>query len=222
MAAKQTVSISVIRRLPRYYRFLGELSKAGLNRISSRELSEKMGLTASQIRQDLNCFGGFGQQGYGYNVNSLREEIANILGLNNKLKTILIGIGNLGKALVSYLDFGQRGFQLTGIFDKNPQLIGTSIAGYQVQDIEQLSEFCREQHPMVAILAIPKTAAESLSEQLIQCGIRCFWNFSHYDFTLYYEDVIVENVHLTDSLMTLGYRVNESLRTHDESEQNQD
>lgn len=214
MAGKPTVSISVIRRLPRYYRFLGELSKAGTNRISSRELSERMGLTASQIRQDLNCFGGFGQQGYGYNVASLREEIAKILGLDKKLNTILIGVGNLGKAIVSHLDFGQRGFNLTAVFDNNPKLVGTAIAGLTIKDTDQLVSFCMSHPTDVAILTIPKAAAESLSERLIQCGIRCFWNFSHYDFALHYDDVVVENVHLTDSLMTLGYRVNEYLRAN--------
>lgn len=213
MSVKSSVSLSVIRRLPRYYRFLGELSRAGIQRISSRELSERMGLTASQIRQDLNCFGGFGQQGYGYNVVSLREEIAKILGLDTQLETILIGVGNLGRAIVSHLDFTQRGFHLSAVFDNNPRLIGTEIAGQAILDIDQLEVFCSG-HPVdVAILTIPKTAAEALSERLIQCGIRCFWNFSHYDFALHYDNVIVENVHLTDSLMTLGYRVNEQLRS---------
>ena len=213
MAVKPTVSISVIRRLPRYYRFLGDLAKAGINRISSRELSERMGLTASQIRQDLNCFGGFGQQGYGYNVSSLREEIARILGLDNQLNTILIGVGNLGRAIVSHLDFGQRGFNLTAVFDNNPELCGTTIAGMTIMDPSMLEEYCSAHPTQVAILTIPRTAAEALSERLIQCGIRCFWNFSHYDFNLDYENVVVENVNLTDSLMTLGYRVNEYLRT---------
>lgn len=221
MSDKANVSISVIRRLPRYYRFLGELSSSGINRISSRELSEKMGLTASQIRQDLNCFGGFGQQGYGYNVLSLREEIANILGLDHQLSTILIGVGNLGSAIVSYLDFESRGFALKGMFDVNPELIGQQMKGLRIQHVDDLGSFCEENHPAVAILCIPKTAAEPLSSTLIDCGIRCFWNFSHYDFTLDYKDVIVENVHLTDSLMTLGYRVNEVRRKQEAAQQSE-
>lgn len=213
MATKSSVSISVIKRLPRYYRFLGELMKSGCNRISSRELSEKMGLTASQIRQDLNCFGGFGQQGYGYNVVSLREEIANILGLNNILDTILVGVGNLGKAVAFHIDFEHRGFRLIGLFDKNPDLIGKPVGNLKIMDTETLTAFCQQNHPKVAILCVPKTAAEPLSKTLVQAGVKCFWNFSHYDLTMEYDDVIVENVHLSDSLMTLGYRVNDSLRT---------
>ena len=216
MSVKPSVSLSVIRRLPRYYRFLGELSRAGTQRISSRELSERMGLTASQIRQDLNCFGGFGQQGYGYNVASLRSEIARILGLDKQLEAILIGVGNLGRAIVSHLDFEQRGFHLAAVFDNNPRLIGTAISGQTILDIDQLEAFCAEHPADVAILTIPKAAAEALSERLIQCGIRAFWNFSHYDFALHYDNVVVENVHLTDSLMTLGYRVNEQLRSGSE------
>lgn len=212
MSAKSSVSMSVIRRLPRYYRFLGELMKSGCSRISSRELSEKMGLTASQIRQDLNCFGGFGQQGYGYNVVSLREEIANILGLNNVLDAILIGVGNLGKAVSSHMDFKQRGFHLIGLFDNNAKLVGTQLNGLTIQNTSEMVDFCQQHKPSVAILCIPKVSAELLSQQLIDSGIRCFWNFSHFDFNLEYEDVIVENVHLSDSLMTLCYRSNEKLR----------
>lgn len=212
MSVKPSVSLSVIRRLPRYYRFLGELKKSGCIRISSRELSQRMGLTASQIRQDLNCFGGFGQQGYGYNVVSLYEEIAKILGLDHKLDAILIGVGNLGKAVASHMNFGERGFRLVGLFDSNPSLIGKDLSGIKIMDTTELQTFCKERKPTVAILCIPKSAAESLGKCLLDCGIRCFWNFSHYDFTLEYDDVIVENVHLSDSLMTLGYRVNEKLR----------
>ncbi len=171
-----------------------------------------MGLTASQIRQDLNCFGGFGQQGYGYNVVSLYEEIAKILGLDHKLDAILIGVGNLGKAVASHMNFAERGFRLIGLFDSNPSLIGKELSGIKIMDTSELQSFCEERKPTVAILCIPKAAAESLGKRLLDCGIRCFWNFSHYDFTLEYDDVIVENVHLSDSLMTLGYRVNEKLR----------
>lgn len=218
MSVKSSVSLSVIRRLPRYYRFLGELKKSGRDRISSRELSELMGLTASQIRQDLNCFGGFGQQGYGYNVLSLYDEIARILGLDSHLPTILIGVGNLGKAIASHMHFEQRGFSLVGLFDSNPALVGTERAGLTIRNTNELESFCKENAPRVAILCIPKTAAEGLGRQLVSYGIKCFWNFSHYDLALEYNDVIVENVHLSDSLMTLGYRVNEQIRKEADEE----
>lgn len=211
--AKDTISNLVIRRLPRYYRFLGDLDAMGITKISSRELSERMGLTASQIRQDLNCFGGFGQQGYGYNIVDLRYEIGKILGLNIKNKAILIGAGNLGKAIASHINFDKMGFSLAGIFDKDPDCIGTSITDIKVSDISELEKFCKENKPQVAILCIPKNAANHLSEQLIDLGITAFWNFSHYDFRLSNQNVVVENVHLGDSLMVLSY----NLRTKNES-----
>ncbi len=210
--AKETISNLVIRRLPRYYRFLGDLDAMGITKISSRELSERMGLTASQIRQDLNCFGGFGQQGYGYNIRDLRYEIGKILGLNIQNKAILIGAGNLGRAIASHINFDKNGFSLIGIFDNDPSRIGTSIMDIQVSDIAELEKFCNENKPEVAVLCIPKTAANHLSEILIGLGITAFWNFSHYDFRLSNQDVIVENVHLGDSLMVLSY----NLRTRDE------
>lgn len=205
---ENSISISVIRRMPRYYRFLGELEKAGCTRISSRELSEKMGLTASQIRQDLNCFGGFGQQGYGYNVPLLREEIGKILGLDKKLKAILIGVGNLGRAIVTHMDFEARGFNLIGLFDNAPDIIGSTVNNHVVENIENMGKFCKKHKPSVAILCIPKHAAKELSEQLVEMGIKGFWNFSHYDLKLNYDGIVVENVHLGDSLMTLSYMVN--------------
>lgn len=206
------VSLSVIRRLPRYYRFLGELAKTGCTRISSRELSEKMGLTASQIRQDLNCFGGFGQQGYGYNVPALQEEISKILGLDQKLDAILIGVGNLGQAIVTHMDFEARGFNLLALFDNSRDIIGSNINHHVVEDIKYLSSFCEKHKPTVAILCIPKEAAKELSERLVELGIRGFWNFSHYDLALNYKGIVVENVHLGDSLMTLTYMVNRELK----------
>lgn len=210
--AKETISNLVIRRLPRYYRFLGDLDAMGITKISSRELSERMGLTASQIRQDLNCFGGFGQQGYGYNIRDLRYEIGKILGLNIQNKAILIGAGNLGRAIASHINFDKNGFSLIGIFDNDSSRIGTSIMDIPVSDIAELEKFCSENKPEVAVLCIPKTAANHLSEILIGLGITAFWNFSHYDFRLSNQDVIVENVHLGDSLMVLSY----NLRTRDE------
>ncbi|MCL1823486.1 MAG: redox-sensing transcriptional repressor Rex [Oscillospiraceae bacterium] len=208
MPAKEYISNSVIRRLPRYYRFLGDLQKEGLLKISSGELSARMKLTASQIRQDLNCFGGFGQQGYGYNVEELRSEIGVIIGVEQKVKTILIGAGNLGKALTAYFDFERYGCELMGVFDINLQLAGTKLGGFPVMHMSKLTEFCHERKPEVAVLCIPQESAGSVSETLITCGVKAFWNFSHYDINLHFDDIIVENVHLGDSLLTLSYNVN--------------
>ena len=203
------ISDSVIRRLPRYYRFLGELKNAGLTRISSRELSERMGLTASQIRQDLNCFGGFGQQGYGYNIELLRTEIAQILGLDRPQNAILIGVGNLGRAIAQHITFESRGFHLIGLFDNKEALVGQMVRNLPIRSISTLDEFCRENLPTVAILCVPKNAAESLSDQLVKLGIKGFWNFSHYDLAMKHPNVTVENMHFGDSLMTLSYRLQE-------------
>lgn len=207
--AKENVSLSVVRRLPRYHRFLKELLASGTVRISSGDLSAKMGLTASQIRQDLNCFGGFGQQGYGYNVKDLYEEIGKILGFDKRRKAILLGAGNLGRAIALHMDFSSRGFELLAIFDSNPALVGMDVCGVTVSDCANLEAFCRMIRPDVAILCIPKEAARSLAGTLVDCGIRGFWNFSHYDMALDYPGIAVENVHLGDSLSTLCFRVNE-------------
>ena len=211
MSNKPTVSLSVVRRLPRYYRFLNELLKEGKTRISSRELSDLMNLTASQIRQDLNCFGGFGQQGYGYNIQDLQSHIGEILGLNERKNCILVGAGNLGEALVN-MGFDRRGFHLVGIFDINRDIVGQEINGIKIRHNDELSDFCAEYQPKVAVLCIPKTAAKEIADQLVLLGIKGFWNFSHYDLTLNYDDIVVENVHLGDSLMTLCYRVSEVLK----------
>lgn len=207
--AKENVSLSVVRRLPRYHRFLKELLASGTVRISSGDLSAKMGLTASQIRQDLNCFGGFGQQGYGYNVKDLYEEIGKILGFDKRRKAVLLGAGNLGRAIALHMDFSSRGFELLAIFDSNPALVGMDVGGVTVSDCANLEAFCRMIRPDVAILCIPKEAARSLAGTLVDCGIRGFWNFSHYDMALDYPGIAVENVHLGDSLSTLCFRVNE-------------
>ncbi len=211
MARYEGVSVSVIRRLPRYHRFLYDLLQKGVHRISSRELAELMSLTASQIRQDLNCFGGFGQQGYGYNVDALYEEIGKILGLDKNLKIILLGAGNLGMALVKHLSFEAKGFQLVGIFDQNPKLIGQKIHGIEIMSESTLESFCKEVKPDAAILCLPKEVVEDLGDRLISYGVRGFWNFSHYDLGLRHRDsdtpIAVENVHLGDSLMTLCYQV---------------
>lgn len=206
--SKNAISNSVIRRLPRYYRFLGELQHNGYIRISSRELAEKMGLTASQIRQDFNCFGEFGQQGYGYNVTELKGEIGKILGLDKQTPMILVGAGNLGKAIASHIDFRNRGFDLIGIFDKNPEIIGTAVGDIKIQSMDELDGFCKEMKPGAAILCIPRDQAEETAERLLELGVLAFWNFSHYDLRLSHKDVVVENVHLGDSLTTLSYCLN--------------
>ncbi len=199
------ISSSVIKRLPRYYRFLGELAASGMTRISSRELSERMGVTASQIRQDLNCFGGFGQHGYGYNIELLQQEIAKILGLDMPKTAVLIGMGNMGKAVMLHMNFDNKGFRIIGLFDSKESLVGQMIRNLPIRSINDLDEFCRENRPEIAILCIPKDAAKDVSRQLINLGVKGFWNFSHYDLALEYKDIVVENVHLSDSLMTLSY-----------------
>ncbi len=210
MARKENISASVIKRLPRYYRFLGELKSAGTERISSKELAEKMHTTASQVRQDFNCFGGFGQQGLGYNVSQLYAEIKRILGLNNKYKAILIGVGNLGRAVASHMSFEERGFELIGIFDRNPALFGNTIRGITVQSNDDIESFCKEHNPKAAILCVPRSSVGELSKRLYNAGIRCYWNFSHYDISVDYDDVIVQNVHMSDSLMILCYKISDS------------
>lgn len=203
-----TISNSVINRLPRYYRFLGELKNNGKSRISSRELAEKMGLTASQIRQDFNCFGGFGQQGYGYNIELLRSEIGKILGLDKQKRAIIIGMGNLGKAIALHINFESKGFRLIGLFDKKEALVGQIIKNMPVRSVLSLDEFCRENLPQVAVLCIPKEEAEAVSSQLMALGVKAFWNFSHYDLAINNPGISVENVHLGDSLMKLSYGMN--------------
>lgn len=214
MSKGSPVSLSVIRRLPRYYRFLGELMTQKITRISSRELSEKMGLTASQIRQDLNCFGGFGQQGYGYNIEELHAEIGKILGVDAGFKTILIGAGNLGRAIATHMNFEKRGCKLIGIFDINEAITGDVVAGIPVTHMDSLVNFCKENKPVVAILCLPKTASQEIANNLIAVGISAFWNFSHYDLRVDFNNIIVENVHLGDSLLTLTYGVHNLLDEH--------
>ncbi len=209
MAKSDNISMPVIRRLPRYYRFLYDLKENGVTRISSRELSQRMGLTASQIRQDLNCFGGFGQQGYGYIVEQLYEEIGHILGMDDPVVAIMVGAGNMGKAVANHMDFERRGFRLVGLFDDAETLIGTTLRGMEIQPTDNLEDFCRAHQPKMAILCIPKEAAKHVVERLIDCGINAFWNFSHYDIAYDHPDAVVENVHLGDSLMTLSYHIHD-------------
>ena len=211
MSKSINISNSVIRRLPRYYRFLGELEDQQISKISSRELSERMHLTASQIRQDLNCFGGFGQQGYGYNVSELRKEIGRILGVDKHRKTILIGAGNLGTALAVHINFEKSGCSLIGIFDSNKKIVGNPLGKLTKTDIDDLEKFCRENKPEVAVLCIPKSVTKEIVDRLTELGVRSFWNFSHYDINVEHKNIIVENVHLGDSLLTLSYGVNNNL-----------
>lgn len=211
MSKSINISNSVIRRLPRYYRFLGELEDQQSSKISSRELSERMHLTASQIRQDLNCFGGFGQQGYGYNVSELRKEIGRILGVDKHRKTILIGAGNLGTALAVHINFEKSGCSLIGIFDSNKKIVGNPLGKLTITDIDNLEKFCRENKPEVAVLCIPKSVTKEIVDRLTELGVRSFWNFSHYDINVEHKNIIVENVHLGDSLLTLSYGVNNNL-----------
>ncbi|MBQ7008694.1 MAG: redox-sensing transcriptional repressor Rex [Ruminococcus sp.] len=205
---KDNISASVIKRLPRYYRFLGELKKQNVPHISSRQLAESMGLTASQIRHDLNCFGGFGQQGYGYVVSDLHTAIGKIIGVDQFNPTILIGAGNLGKAIASHINFDTKGFTLIGIFDSDKNLKGKKIGNFEIMHTDRLQEFCKSEKPVAAVLCIPKSAAADMADTLVEYGIRAFWNFSHYDLKINHSDAIVENVHLGDSIMTLAYGLN--------------
>ena len=208
MSKKTIVSMAVIRRLPRYHRCLEELLKNDIKRISSKELSERMGVTASQIRQDLNNFGGFGQQGYGYNVEELYNNLTKILGLDKTYNTIIIGAGNLGQAIANYTRFEKSGFNLKGIFDINPRLFGLKIRDVEVMDVATVEEFIANNHIDIAILCIPKDNAQYTADRLVKAGIKAIWNFSPIDLKVP-DDVILENVHLSDSLFTISYRLNE-------------
>ena len=215
MTDERQISKAVISRLPRYYRYLGELMEEGIERISSNELSARMKVTASQIRQDLNNFGGFGQQGYGYNVEYLYTEIGKILGLDTIHPMIIVGAGNLGQALANYSDFEKRGFRLVGIFDVNPVLEGISVRGIEIQMISRLPEFMKENQVEIAILTLPKNKAKEMAKILIENGIKAIWNFAHTDLDAP-EDVIVENVHLSESLMALSYNLSQYRNEHTE------
>lgn len=202
---RSEISSSVIKRLPRYYRFIGELIKQGIVRSSSGELAEKMSLTASQIRQDLNCFGGFGQQGYGYNLVELRTEIGKILGIDRGYKAVLFGAGNLGKAIASHMNFGEYGWELIGIFDSDLRKENEKVADLSVMHISRMESFITENKPEIAILCIPKAAAQEYADKLVSLGIKAFWNFSHFDLKVSHKNIVVQNVHLGDSIMTLSY-----------------
>lgn len=203
---EKEISQAVVRRMPRYYRYLGELLDDGVERISSNELSTRMRVTASQIRQDLNNFGGFGQQGYGYNVKYLYDEIGKILGINHQHNIIVVGAGNLGQALANYIRFEKRGFVIIGLFDVNPALKGISVRGIKVRMMEELEEFLKENQVDIAALTLPKEKADQVANMLVRLGINAIWNFAHLDLELP-EHVVVENVHLSDSLMQLSYNI---------------
>ena len=208
MAVQNKVSLPVIKRLPKYYRYLTNLSADGKDKISSSELARMMGTTASQVRQDFNCFGGFGQQGIGYKVDVLRAEIGNLLfGDGEKLPTILVGAGRLGSAVSSFISRDANGYKLIAAFDVAQNEVGKEINGIQIRHVDELEVFCAEHHPKVAVLCVPRDGAEQVSGRLVDLGIEGFWNFSHYDLSVPYPDVVVENVHLGDSLMSLGYRL---------------
>ena len=200
------ISKAVIARLPRYYRHLGELMEEGVERISSNDLSQRMHVTASQIRQDLNNFGGFGQQGYGYNVKYLYTEIAKIMGVDRQHTLIIIGAGNLGQAIANYANFERRGFIIKGMFDVNPRLIGRVVRGVEIRGVEELEKFIVDNQVQIAALTIPKTKAPEIADRLVAAGIKAIWNFAHTDLVVP-DDVVVENVHLSESLMRLSYRV---------------
>lgn len=204
---KSYVSEAVMRRMPKYYRYLTDMEKSGIERISSKELSQRMGLTASQIRQDFNCFGGFGQQGYGYNVSELRQEIKNILGLNTEYNVIVLGAGNVGQAIANYTGFEKEGFLVKALFDINPRLIGISIRGTPIYDLDELEQFIKSNTVHIAAICTPKEKAQEVADRVIRCGVKGIWNFAATDISVP-RDVIVENVHLSDSLFTLSFRMN--------------
>lgn len=205
---EKRISKAVIRRLPRYFRYLRELIRNNILRISSRELSERMNITASQIRQDLNCFGGFGQQGYGYNVNSLYGEVSHILGVDSGIKAIIVGIGNMGKALVNNPLFEKRGIKVMGLFDTDPNVIGTDFGELKVSSTDEMTSFCEDNDIDIAVLTIPKICAKDTLDVLANVGIRGIWNFSNAEISSPEgKNVIIENVHLGDSLMALSYEV---------------
>lgn len=203
---REKVSTAVIRRLPRYYRNLEELSLAGTVRISSKALSDAMGITASQIRQDLSCFGEFGLQGYGYNVESLRREIGEILGVNRDHRAVILGAGNLGRALMENFRFDRCGFTLDAAFDVDPALVGKTLAGLQVLDVAELEGYLAEHRTNVAVLTVPGPVAQALTDRLVAAGVRGIWNFTNMELTVP-DSTVVENVHFADSLLTLSYMI---------------
>lgn len=209
---EKEISQAVVRRMPRYYRYLGDLLEQGIERISSSELSKLMKVTASQIRQDLNNFGGFGQQGYGYNVRFLYEEIGKILGLDQVHHLIIIGAGNLGQAIANYGRFERLGFVTVALFDVNPEIIGKEVRDIKVHALDDLETFCTSHKVDIAALTMPKQCADNTAQRLVELGVRAIWNFAHVDLDVANESVVVENVHLSDSLMQLSYNIAKNKR----------
>lgn len=204
MEKKKNISMAVIKRLPKYHRYLKELMANDVDRISSKELGEKIGFTASQIRQDLNCFGDFGQQGYGYNVKELFNQIRDILGLNKEYKTVIIGAGNIGQAIANYTGFNKLGFELTGIFDANPKLVGMKIQDIEIKEIDTLRDHLAENQTDIGIICVPRINAQKVCNELVKAGVKGIWNFAPVDLNVP-ESVTVENVHLSESILTLIY-----------------
>src|SRR5690554_2612173 len=206
MDKKKDISMAVIKRLPKYYRHLAELLRNDVDRVSSKELSEKIGFTASQIRQDFNCFGGFGQQGYGYNVSKLRQQIKKILGLSQKYNAIIVGAGNLGQALANYSGFEREGFHIKALFDIKPRLVGLSIRDIQIHDIDSMKDYISANGIDIGIICTPKNKAQEIADQMVDAGIKGIWNFAPVDVEVP-ENVIEENVHLSDTLYVLAYKM---------------
>ena len=216
---KPNISPAVIRRLPRYYRYLRELITHGKMRISSGELANMMDVTASQIRQDLNCFGGFGQHGYGYNVNYLFAKISEILGVGAGFRAVIMGAGDLGRALVHLSMFEKRGVDIIGMFDSGEGLVGKSVAGVRVYDIDELEKFCEENVVDIAVLTLPKEQIKPVADRLVSCGIKGLWNYMGVELEYPESDIVIENVHLGDSLMILNYEICRQLEKKDESQE---
>ncbi|WP_123054538.1 redox-sensing transcriptional repressor Rex [Clostridium sp. JN-1] len=208
MEKKKNISMAVIKRLPKYHRYLGELLKNDVDRISSKELSEKIGFTASQIRQDLNCFGDFGQQGYGYNVSELYNQIRNILGLTKIYKTVIVGAGNIGQAIANYTRFEKLGFTLESLFDINPKLVGLKIRDISIKDIDCLPGYLQENHIDIGVICVPRNNAQKVCDILVKNGVKGIWNFAPVDLVIP-DDVKIGNVHLSDSLLTLSCLLND-------------
>ena len=203
------ISDAVVRRLPKYYRYLSELEAAGIERVSSSRMSTDMNLNASQIRRDLNCFGGFGQQGYGYQVNRLKQEIMKILGIGSSYKAIIVGAGNIGQALLKYRNFDDEGYHIAAVFDADPALIGREVGGLTIRPMNELAEFLRDNVVDIGIIAVPKTHAQQLADDLVSMGVRGLWNFAPVDVEAR-KGISVENVHLSDSLYILSYHMREN------------
>ncbi|CDC60320.1 redox-sensing transcriptional repressor rex 2 [Clostridium sp. CAG:448] len=208
---RPSISPAVIHRLPRYYRYLRELLTQGRTRISSGELAGMMRVTASQIRQDLNCFGGFGQQGYGYNVNYLYARISDLLGVGRGFHAVIIGAGDLGRALVHLSMFEKRGVDIIGMFDAGEGMTGREVAGVHIFDLSSLESFCAENTVDIAVLTLPKEQIPSVAARLVACGVKGLWNYMGVELNYSRDDIIIENVHLGDSLMILNYEISRKL-----------